>query len=350
MRKIYFFLFAAILNITVVFSQSNFLDGYIITENYDTIFGKIDNRNYYENSQYCHFKPSDKDSLVIYNPYQIYGYRFSNGKYYISKEINNEKVFAEYLVHGKLDVYFLQDSIGDNHYFVAKDFTRLEEIIYKEGIKNVNGVDKYYESKPFVGVLTYLTYDCPDLKSDIYSIKEPNHRNLIKVAEKYHNMTCDSGKCIIYEKKVPKKILLNIYAGDTYFILNTFTVDKRNFASGGFNLLFQQSQKNESLYFGVGFFIEGNYYKGDTVTSSEKTLLWRIPISFSYQKSRLGFSPTFSYQFDIIPFLAAAQAIEVGIKYQMNELAVCLSANLNTVLVVLPYAASVHLGLIVDLN
>jgi hypothetical protein len=224
---------------SIIIAQSDFRDGYIITTNLDTIFGLIDNKSYYENSHFCDFKNKDKDSIIRFYPDQLLGYRYIDGKYYISEEINNQKLFLEYLINGNLDIYFLQDSKGNNHYYASKDSTRLQELNYRTGIKNINGQDKYYESKQYIGPLSYLTNDCPGLKDDIYRLNEPNHKKLISFAEKYHSLTCGNDSCIIYEKEIPRKIILCLYGGSNIFFSNISELDRKIYPSAGFTLLFQ---------------------------------------------------------------------------------------------------------------
>ena len=345
MSKLNFTLLILFFLCNILRSQTNFKDGYLITNNFDTLVGQIDNRNYFENSQYCKFKFAGKDSIVTYNPYQLFGYRFHESKFYISKLVNNQKVFVEYLINGNLDIYFLQDSEHNNHYYVANDSTGLHEIIYKEGIKNVNGKDVYYENKPFIGTLNYFTKDYPEFRKDISAIKQPNHKNLIHLAEKYHNLTCDSINCIIYEKKIHRNIKVNLSGGYSSFYPGITEFERGTYPNFGFNFLIQQTQRNESIYLGLGAFYEGNCMLID----SSKNNYIRIPISITYNNPRLGFSPVYSYQIDVYPSVTS-QALEAGIKYQMKHMAVFMAANIKTTLLVIPYAYSVSLGLSFNLN
>ncbi|MDP4238175.1 MAG: hypothetical protein Q8904_01720 [Bacteroidota bacterium] len=62
--------------------------------------------------------------------------------------------------------------------------------------------------------MSYYLNDAPNLRSEINSIKWPNHENLIKLATDYHKAVCDGEKCIIYEKKLPAfKVNLEIAGG-----------------------------------------------------------------------------------------------------------------------------------------
>jgi len=88
-------------------SQDNLLPGYIIKNQNDTVFGFIDDKNYFLNSLYCDFKAVGSDSLVRYFSHELYGYRFQDGKYYITREVKidgkDSLIFLEYLIHGKID-------------------------------------------------------------------------------------------------------------------------------------------------------------------------------------------------------------------------------------------------------
>ncbi len=103
--------------------------------------------------------------------------------------------------------------------------------------------------------------DAPNFQPRIQSLKKPEHQNLIKLAEDYHNAVCEGEKCIIYEKSAPLlKILPELVAGvikysnvedlnDKFYmhagiighIWMTRTSEKMNFRTG---VLFSQLDYN----------------------------------------------------------------------------------------------------------
>jgi hypothetical protein len=340
-------LFLIILLSLEIHAQSNYLDGYVLTSETDTIFGKIDNKNYHDNSQFCDFKGVGSETITRFYPDKIYGYRFTNGKYYISKnvEIDSKQVqlFMEYLIHGKLDIFLVQDEGNSNHYFASKDTLPLTELKYSENMVTVDGVEKLKVSKPYIGLLTYYTSDCPSIKNEIPNLNDPDQKKLIHFAEKYHNLTCTNEKCIIYEKKLPLKIKINIAGGSAvYFSNNPFDKDPGVVPNYGFNIQFQQSQISESVYLGIGFYrlpeYEGFVLKG-----------FQIPISINYYKSKTGISPMIAYEFDLNGAFII-QALKLGLNYQMKNMSLFIMADLKTMAIIKPFASSLNLGISYNLR
>ena len=347
-KRLLILLVSQILVLNYVIGQNDFRNGYIITQNHDSIFGKINNRNYYDNSQFCDIKVNSSDSLIRYYPHNLFGYRFIDGKYYITKEINSQKVFMEYLIKGKLDIYFYQNEKGVNKYYVSKDSLPLSELKYSSEVKDVNGIQMLSESKPFIQVLTYYTSDCPSLREDIPKLSKPDHRNLIKLSKEYQSLTCKDEECIVYEKTLKNKIKLGFYAGSNITFGN---LPNTNYTSWGFNLLFQQSERRERIYLGLGFFNEGKIVDDpDTffhTPMSKSGKNYRIPLSINYIHPKSGFSPTFSYQLNLNRL--TLQNLDCGLKYQYKYISISLIADLKTEMFVNPFGAALLFGLTFDL-
>jgi hypothetical protein len=326
-------------------AQSNFLEGYLLISEKDTLYGKIDNKEYYDNSQFCDFKDVKTDSVFRYYPEKIYGYRFKNGKYYVSKtiKIDNKQIrlFLEYLIHGNLDVYFYLDRTKQGHYFASKDSLPINELKYSENEINIDGRQMLQTIKGYMGILSFYTQDCQLIKKDIPKLNKLDHKKLINFAEKYHNLTCKDEKCIIYEKKLPRKVKFNVSGGPSYYFSDDFDLNHTTNPSYGFNLLFQQSQKSEKIYLGIGL------YRAIGLKGVLKG--YQIPLSINYISPRIGFSPIISYEFDL-NFGFIVQALKLGINYQMKNMSVFLNTDVKTVFIIKPYASSVNLGLNIDLR
>ncbi len=345
-RKLITLLILAILSIHGAKSQSNFLDGFILTSEKDTLFGKIDNKDYYSNSQFCDFKSAKSETITRFYPEKIYGYRFTQGKYYVSKTIEKDekqvRIFLEYIIHGRLDIYFYLDSKNQNHFYASKDSSQIKELKYSEKTEIIDGKMMMHESKDYIGILNYFTQDCQSIKSDIPKLNELDHKKMINFASRYHKITCPDEKCQIYEKKILHKIKLNLSGGESYHFANSFSSRQKMNPLYGFDLLFQQSQQSEKVYLGIGV-----CYSQDVKGFFAKDL--KIPISIHYINPKLGLSPLFSYQFDA-NFAFISQTMNVGLNYQMKSCSVFLVADLTTAAIVLPYETSVCCGLSFDLR
>ena len=85
MKRLFTFLLLVV-SIALSQAQNNFKNGYIITNNNDTIWGEIDFRVDELNAQRCKFRQDKNSETKIFLPGEIQAYRFSKeGKYYVSK-------------------------------------------------------------------------------------------------------------------------------------------------------------------------------------------------------------------------------------------------------------------------
>lgn len=228
-------------------AQTDFRPGYIIFNNGDTLSGEIDYRGDILMSTLCKFKNVD-GTIVEYTPNDLKAFRFTDGKYFVAMEAKNRKVFLEFLIKGKLNIYYLRDENGD-HYFLDKDGIKLTEIPYEEGTKYVDDKQVFYTTKKHIGILSYHMNDAPQFQSRIQAFKKPNHQNLIKLAEDYHNAVCKDEKCVVYKKNVPLlKISVNPFVGLVkYSGFENFSPEV-----GGLIYLWAP-RTSEKIYFVTGF-------------------------------------------------------------------------------------------------
>src|SRR6056297_2598561 len=70
---------------TIVFAQNEWKPGYILKTQQDTVWGSLQNKNYNENSHAITFRTDENEQPSTYLPDDIYGYRFKEGKFYVSK-------------------------------------------------------------------------------------------------------------------------------------------------------------------------------------------------------------------------------------------------------------------------
>jgi hypothetical protein len=168
----------------ILSAQTDFRPGYIIEATGDTIYGQIDYRGDLLMSRLCRFK-GDDNIIKRYSPNDIIAFRFFDSKYYVTREINSNKVFMEYLIKGIVNIYYTRDENGA-HYFIDKEGIKITEIPYEEGIKYVDGRKVFYESTKHIGFLSTYMKDAPELQSRIQAIKRPEYEVLIKLAEDYH--------------------------------------------------------------------------------------------------------------------------------------------------------------------
>lgn len=186
-------------------AQTNFLPGYIITNEGDTLKGLIDYRSDARNAHKCEFKKNSEAPLQEFLPFSIQGYRFNDGKYYVPREVTLDgqptPLFLEYLVDGIADLYFYGDGTS-YHYFMEKTDGKLFELSNEKKEINVDGKIYLKDSKLYIGALKYAFADAKQLFPQINTVKL-DHQSLINITKKYHDQVCDDYQCIVYEKQLP---------------------------------------------------------------------------------------------------------------------------------------------------
>lgn len=205
---------------TIARAQNDWQDGYLIQMNGNTIHGFVDKRDSRSNSQKCYFKTSLDSEPEVFLPTDLYGYRFGNGKYYISKTVKDidpdNPVFLEYIVKAEASLYHYRDS--ESHFFIEKD-SMLYELVNTESDIEQNDAIYRTNNSEYIGVLTYLLRDA-DIGGAIQHT-ELNTKSLTKLANKYHNVVCSDEECIIYERKPDKaKLHLSVYGGVSFDRIN----------------------------------------------------------------------------------------------------------------------------------
>jgi hypothetical protein len=266
------------------FCQSDWKDGYIITQENDTLQGQINHLAYRTMGEECRFRSSSKSQAISYYPKDIKGYVITNFAYYVSKEIDDKRmVFLEYLVNGRLDLFYIRSN-DDDRYFIQNDSLPLREIKYKEEIKSVNGVNYLYESKAHIGLVALYTKDAPQLYNRIVNIKN-DFRYLKKFTVDYHNIVCKDTMCITYRNR-------DSYTKMTYGphlgLLTQSYYDGKSFVDGnylayGIMIRVCSPRMNKNMFFKTGALVS----KMDTYNHSidqpitKKTIV-KIPVQLEY--------------------------------------------------------------------
>jgi hypothetical protein len=221
---------------TFVSAQSNFIEGYLIMNENDTLSGWINFKSDQENMHQCEFKTAEDALLKIYKPGEIFGYRLTEaGKFYISQTIELEgisrTVFLEFLIQGMMNLYFYKD--GDNSYYFFKDENgdiypltqKKEEIIGNKWVK----VDTRYKGRLFL-----IFQENQKMRKNINAANF-DKVSMIKLTKEFHELTCTDGSpCIEFENDYKKKfaeIKYSVYAAMTrvnYIVDYILPKDKNN--------------------------------------------------------------------------------------------------------------------------
>lgn len=342
-------LFGILFSIGVLKAQTDFKPGYIINIAGDTIYGDIDNRGDLLMSGLCKFRAQD-NIIKDYSPNDITAFRFIDGKYYVSTEVDDKWVFLEYLIKGKVNIFYMRDKSGD-HFYLEKEGDSLTEMTYIEEIRKVDDKRVLYKSKQHIGLLNYYMQDAPEFQSRIQSLKKPDHQNLIKLAEDYHNAVCDGEQCIIYEKNTPFiKIFPELVSGVINYS-NIEDLDDKFYMHTGIIAHVWMPRTSEKMYFRTGVLFSQLDLNG------EKSNYYKIPFQFEYIYPKGLLRPRVAYGLNIyMPSGYQSVSFDVGANLKLSKM-LSLSATsdieFNPAMLILPKSMlsySLKLGLFISIN
>jgi hypothetical protein len=197
-----------------LFSQENFLPGYAINNNGDTLKGYIDYRKWEINPQFIYYKSNLENLGDKFSPNQIRKFSVNNEifesatvKTVINPDkINNVETNTKLLL--KTDTVFLQSVIiGDKslfyyinneekeHFYIKQD-SIFNLLIYNKYKITRDGKDLIGENKNFTGQLLLYLNDCQYIKDKLASATYTK-KSLQNIFKYYYNCT---NKTTSYQK------------------------------------------------------------------------------------------------------------------------------------------------------
>jgi hypothetical protein len=286
--------------------QTNFIQGFIITNDNDTLKGLIDYRGDVRNSKRCEFKEYENSPIREFLPFSIKGYRYTDSKFYISKNVlTNGKefpIFLEFLVDGISDLYFYSD--GKNfHYYIEKADGKLFELTNELRYYDQDGITYSSNTNKYIGLLKLAFADCNQLYPMINSAKL-EAKSLIEITKKYHYYVCNDEKCIIYEKQLPViKVKFGAFVSmngsflkfSENSIYQNVSFDGASFPTIGLLLNTSMPRANEKLSFQLSGEFGKCYFhgKGFNPIYSANSTFEEVQIHTSIVKVKAGFKYTY---------------------------------------------------------
>jgi hypothetical protein len=193
-------------------SRGDFRPGYLVTVNNDTVHGLIDQS--VNIAERVLFRETGSREVVRYTPDQVREIRMEPGKYFVSRKIEKggveRQLFLEYLLEGIVHLFYVKFDNAD-HYYIEKDgrLTHLSNerrtFIADGQVHSLNspgvveGREYALRAAPYWGTLTFLFQEAPELFPDIPNTSF-NHRSLINITSRYHDLVCDDFDCIDYTR------------------------------------------------------------------------------------------------------------------------------------------------------
>jgi hypothetical protein len=301
-----FFLTIMLLIPLFVFGQKEYLPGFIITQQNDTIYGLVQSSTAKKMGKVCVFKTSL--GTEKFSPASIRGYQISGNKAFASKVIlikdEPVPVFLEYLVDGKADLLYYKDKRGER-FFIQNELDSLYEL------KNTEIIwDGYFgkvaeERKEYLYTLKSVFNDNQEIQKKIHQTPF-EHKKLIELTQLYHEKTCSDKACIVYEKDIKPRLVIGLTTGifqsnlsfvvkdDLYAFLNQENFQSRISFQTSMLFSFQNIfgfHKNLSINLLPGY--QKNIYQSQNILMEIDNL--RIPLYFSYTFPIGKFKPFFNF-------------------------------------------------------
>ncbi len=211
MRKTVIFLFLLTCTSLMLTAQNDWKNGFIIQNNGDTIQGYLDNRDSKSNAQKCYFKPDLEETTQEFTPSDLKGYRFIDGKFYISKTVKeidpNTPIFLECILISNLNLYYSKYEAP--HYFIEKDST----------LYALNETQN--ENTRYKGSLLYIMNDAPINMNTQIQNTSLNKSSLSKLIIHYNNSFSNDTPIVFYPTKSNlKQTTYGIYGGISRNFIN----------------------------------------------------------------------------------------------------------------------------------
>ena len=179
-------------------SQTDYRDGFIITNARDTLYGLVNYREGAKAYQSCDFKISKSQNAITYEPQNTIGYGFGNDKAFQSREISikgkpSKVAFLEVIVRGLVSLYKFEDV-----YFIEKNGTGLQQLINETNEVFIDGKKRIMKTNQYVGTINILLFDCVELRPKIPRIRL-SEKALTNLIEDYNR--CKGATGITFKAK-----------------------------------------------------------------------------------------------------------------------------------------------------
>ncbi len=250
------------------FSQINYLPGYVINNNGETLNGLIDQRNWERNPDKIKFKTNSDTTPVIYKPTDVLEFKVGNEVYVsatVDTEVSNvttdmldddsrlkikvETVFLQTFFKGEKSLYYYKNADRKMNFYIKKN-TVFELLVYKKYLKGI----ELREYKKYLGQLSLYLNDCSSIMKKLEKVSYKKG-SLIDLFKSYYKC---SGDDVSFQKKRKKsQIEIGVLTGVSFTNLDFNSKDSfRDLVN---------TQYNVSTNIPVGLFVdltfEGNFSK-----------------------------------------------------------------------------------------
>lgn len=187
------FIILGILMFFISHNQQNYLPGYVIKLDGDTLHGFIDYRNWDKNPETIFFKESLEGNKLAYTPLTIKSFSANNEKYVgavVDTEVSSTRKndlsnipalhtrkatsFLLALIEGPKSLYLHKNPEGNTNFYIYQN-GEFELLVYKKyNRKQDFGLEHkivVVENKKYIGQLTVYLHDCASIQAKLLHVK-----------------------------------------------------------------------------------------------------------------------------------------------------------------------------------
>jgi len=231
------------------FCQKNYLAGYLILSNGDTITGFIDYRNWENNPGIVFFAKTPDDDKQGYSPVDIKEFGVLDEKYFsavVETELSSDKTtdldydaelnivketgFLQALVKGDKSLYLLRSKLGKEQYYIGQD-SSYDLLVYKKYLKDQDGKSVIVENRKYIGQLILYLKDCPSLQQKLQNTTYQQN-SLEKLFLSYYD--CSHSEFDFHKKTEKISFDFGVLAGATFSTVSFRSADFDYLVNAGF--------------------------------------------------------------------------------------------------------------------
>lgn len=293
------------------FCQENYLPGFIITLQEDTVKGFIDYRNWDKNPKTISFKTGDRQEKHSYTPLELKEFTVNTERYVgaiVETEISPSKVinmqttsqlqlradtaFLESVILGSKSLYYLKNEEGNENFYIDQD-AKIELLMYKKYYQLQDGSKVIRENKKYMEQLSFYFKDCSSIRSKIANTHY-SRKSLEKLFDVYYS--CTQADMAFRKKAEKTRVETGVIVGASStsvkfrsdvnaHLVNSNYNRSTDFAAGiFFDMIIPRTQSKLSLYNDLSYTsyqVRGQY---NTYEDENKHTSTYTEIGYSYLK------------------------------------------------------------------
>lgn len=291
------------------FSQTDYRPGYVISNDGDTTRGFVNYREGSKPFETCSFKPSMDEGSLTYQPTDISGYGFENGKFFLSRQISikgesGKVAFLELIISGRISLYKF-----DSNYYVEKEDQGLQQLINELKEVTVDGAIFKKHSNRYIGTLKIYVLDCEQMTVRVEETKL-SERSLSDLVKAYNQCKGVPSKTFKAKGRLTKAVVgltggitfsqINFDASTGYrHLAGNFEVSRTPVIGGFVNVSSRELGERISFQGGVSYFKStyhnNNVYEIGLLTERNYVTIelqqLKIPIGICYTFPKRNFTP-----------------------------------------------------------